>query len=68
MSLFVARIVCITGDWHISITYDDQHILGSPFSVRVFGDPGHVKVSGMDRPGNMADLAKFFSTYKVLKF
>jgi hypothetical protein len=36
-----------TGEWNIGITFDGQHIKGSPFPVNVF-DPNAVKVSGLD--------------------
>jgi len=48
-----------SGDWQIAITYDDQHILGSPFTVRVYDPEDEVKVIGIDRASMMADMAKF---------
>ncbi|CDW56612.1 Putative filamin [Trichuris trichiura] len=37
--------IFVAGEWRISITYQDEHIQGSPFSCLVY-NPSRVKVSG----------------------
>ena len=47
----------LSGDWQISILYDEQHIEGSPFNVRVY-DPGQVRVFGLEK-ATMGKTANF---------
>lgn len=44
------------GEWSIAVTYDEEHIQGSPFTCHVY-DPHALKVS------IWVELYLFFSTY-----
>ena len=46
------------GDWEISIMYHEQHISGSPFSVRVY-DAEAVQVFGLEQQGDAGQAYGF---------
>ena len=54
--LMFLLLLLFAGDWTISIKYDDRHIQGSPFNVRVY-DASQVKVFGLQA----GSVAKDFS-------
>ena len=47
MNCFLILLLSSPGDWSISIFYENAHIQGSPFQVRVY-DAAQVKVFGLE--------------------
>ena len=63
-SIYIFNLLCLLGEWEISVLYDDEHIYGSPYTIKVY-DPSQVKIYGLE--GGTVGTGLTF-TGKVLPF